>query len=746
MASRRRSKERKSSTSPSSLPITDIVGIVLCGVALILGGALLGYGPGIVSGALADAARLLFGWGAYLFALALMGLGLFLLRHRERIIGWADVAWSRVVAGEVTFFSLLALLHLIQEGLSIRGPGDVGLGGGIVGWMLAEQLRAALGAPAAWGLFVLVASGGALAAAGVGAVAVRERLDALSARLEAKSREWRAPPPGKPEVSPPPASPPATQRPASEKSGKPGEKQRRKAPPPSPRPVTTGPESGVELPPLDLLHPAEEYGVDLISAREQARLIEETLAAFGIPAQVVEIDQGPTVTRFGVKPGFIERRLSDGTVKRTKVRVSKITALANDLALALAARSIRIEAPVPGRPYVGIEVPNTETNVVSLRGLIESEEFAALEGELRIALGRDVSGRPVVADLAGLPHLLIAGATGSGKSVCINAIVACLLLNLTPAELRLVMIDPKMVELIPYNGIPHLVAPVVTDVEEVIGVLTWATREMDRRYKLFSERGKRHIRAYNAWAASAGEPRLPYIVIVVDELADLMMVSPDEVERLICRLAQMARATGIHLIVATQRPSVDVVTGLIKANFPARVAFAVASSIDSRVILDQPGAESLLGRGDMLYMAPDAGQLQRLQGAFVSDVEINAIVTWWRLHGERPAVRPEQDVLPWDEFMEERALREEDELLPEAIELVRQYRYASISFLQRKLRVGYSRAARLMDLLEAQGIVGPPEAGSGGSRPVLIGREGAEAGEITYEADEDVQQERPDEE
>jgi len=333
-----------------------------------------------------------------------------------------------------------------------------------------------------------------------------------------------------------------------------------------------------------------------------------------------------------------------------------------------------------------------------------------------------VSGNPVVADLTKMPHLLIAGATGSGKSVCINAIIACLLFNFPPDELRLLLVDPKMVELIPYNGIPHLISPVLTDVEKVIGALRWALAEMDRRYKIFSQRGKRNVQSYNAWAERAGEETLPYI------------------ERMICRLAQMARATGIHLIIATQRPSVDVVTGLIKANFPARIAFAVASSIDSRVILDSPGAETLLGRGDMLFMAPDSSKLQRLQGAFISDEEINALVTWWRTHVPQETIS--QPEVSWDEFLADSEMVEEDELLPAAIDLVQQYEWVSTSFLQRKLRVGYNRAARLMDLLEERGIVGPPDNQQRGSRPVLRGHraEAFDDDDIIYEDDDDIAQ------
>ncbi|MGH2542073.1 MAG: FtsK/SpoIIIE domain-containing protein, partial [Ardenticatenaceae bacterium] len=322
------------------------------------------------------------------------------------------------------------------------------------------------------------------------------------------------------------------------------------------------------------------------------------------------------------------------------------------------------------------------------------------------------------------------GATGTGKSVCVNTIIASLLFNLGPDRLRLLMIDPKMVELIPFNGIPHLIAPVVTDMERAVGALTWAMREMDRRYKLFSAAGKRNIDSYNHWMASKGEEPLPYIVIVIDELADLMMVAADQVERLVCRIAQMARATGIHLLLATQRPSVDVVTGLIKANIPARISFAVASQIDSRVILDTNGAEALLGRGDMLYQAPDSSKLQRLQGCFVSDQELTKIVTHWlRAPAQRHEVETQAaggpERTPWDEILAEleEGDKQEDGLLPEAIAIVREHQWASTSFLQRKLRIGYTRAARLIDTLEEKGIIGPPEEGSNGSRTVLVGPE-----------------------
>jgi S-DNA-T family DNA segregation ATPase FtsK/SpoIIIE len=493
------------------------------------------------------------------------------------------------------------------------------------------------------------------------------------------------------------------------------------------------------LPPIaEVLEEFSEVEISRDEIRERARIIEQTLASFGVPAQVVEVNQGPAVTQFGIQPGYITRKGRDGRIEKVRVKVSRIQALVNDLALALSAAPIRIEAPVPGRPIVGIEVPNTQMAMVSLRSILESEEFQKMSGPLRIALGRDVSGQPVVADLSTMPHLLIAGATGSGKSVCINAIIATLLCTHTPDTLRFLMIDPKMVELTGYNGIPHLIAPVVTEIERVVSTLQWATREMERRYKLFSKAGARHIEAYNQTLRAHGEPVLPYIVIVIDELADLMMASPEEVEQTICRLAQMARATGIHLIIATQRPSVDVVTGLIKANFPARIAFAVVSQVDSRVILDAPGAERLLGRGDMLFMRPDSSKLERLQGAYVSDRELERLVRHWRgmrvLGGPDPAglsgVRGLATAPPfepgqvfqrplWEEMIEqERKAAQRDDLYEEAVKVVREAGRASVSLLQRRLRIGYSRAARLIDLLEEEGIIGPDEGGPYGRKVI----------------------------
>jgi S-DNA-T family DNA segregation ATPase FtsK/SpoIIIE len=464
------------------------------------------------------------------------------------------------------------------------------------------------------------------------------------------------------------------------------------------------------LPPLDLLT-ADDASPQQVDVDALQTLIEETLADFNVPVRTVHVESGPTVTQFGVEPLYLER-----AGQRRKVRVSRIVNLADDLALALAVPAVRIEAPVPGRPYVGIEVPNADKQRVRLRGIMESKAMAQ-GGTLALPLGRNTAGTPVVMDLARAPHMLIAGATGAGKSVCINAIVSGLLMQHGPERLRFVMVDPKMVELPGYNGIPHLIGSVITDVEQVMGALTWLLLQMDDRYRLFQQAGVRNLESYNALAQKGkktpeGFQPLPYIVLIIDELADLMMTAAEDIERQICRLAQMARATGIHLILATQRPSVDVVTGLIKANFPTRIAFAVTSQTDSRVILDTPGAERLLGRGDMLVLRPDVAKLWRVQGCFVSDEEIARVVSFWK--AQSPPEQPTPS--PWAALMDR--LDDEEELIQDAIDAVQGLRQISTSQLQRKLRIGYPKAAALMEKLEAKGIVGP-DRGAGQGREVL---------------------------
>ncbi len=474
-------------------------------------------------------------------------------------------------------------------------------------------------------------------------------------------------------------------------------------------------QDGWRLPPLDILDVSPEVQFSQADNVQRAKLIEETLGSYGVEAKVVQINAGPTVTQFGVEPGWVRKykevkeRDRDGNVQvrmeevaKTRVKVERISSLANDLALALAAPTIRIEAPVPGKTFVGIEVPNMTSDMVSLRGVVESPAFQKLSAKTKmtLALGKGAGGEAVAADLTKMPHLLIAGATGSGKTVCLNTIVCCLLMSNTPNDIRFILVDPKRVELTQYNSLPHMATPVIVDSRKAIGVLQWLLQEMEERYKKLAAAGARHIEGYNK--NKTGSDKLPYLILVVDELADLMMASFDEVESSLCRLAQLARATGIHLVVATQRPSVDVVTGLIKANFPTRISFAVTSQVDSRTILDGAGAEKLLGQGDMLYMPTEASKPKRLQGCFLSDPEIDRLVYFWS--SQQPEAAP--DKLKMDTLIATTPAgtiggHPRDPLLEQARELARQYENVSTSFLQRKLHIGYPRAARLMEQLEA---------------------------------------------
>ena len=462
------------------------------------------------------------------------------------------------------------------------------------------------------------------------------------------------------------------------------------------------PEKPWALPSLDMLEEGSAARSGKDEVLRNTRVIEETLAHFSIAAKVVEVSVGPVVTRYELKPA-------------AGVKLSRIEALNDDLALALAARSLRIEAPVPGKSVVGIEIPNLAIGLVSLKDVAESAMFKGAQSKLTVALGRDVAGSPIVADLAKLPHLLIAGQTGSGKSVSINAIITSLLLNATPDEVRLVLCDPKRVELAGFNNIPHLVVPVVTDHDKILNALYWAVGEMDRRYRLFARAAARNIEKYNE--QRTGPDRVPYVVLVIDELADLMISAPIQVEKAITRIAQLARATGIHLVVATQRPSVDVITGLIKANIPARIAFATASSVDSRTILDMTGAEKLLGRGDMLVLPPDAPKPARAQGVFVSDVEIERVTRHWK------AQRAPQYDLAILEDQERTRAREDDgddmddERYDEAVDIVQRAGQASVSMLQRKMTIGFARAGRLIDIMERRGVIGPAQ-GPGKMRDV----------------------------
>ena len=476
-------------------------------------------------------------------------------------------------------------------------------------------------------------------------------------------------------------------------------------------PVLTA--GGWQLPPISILDKPIESELSQTDIEKRAQVIEEALLSYGVEAKVIQINSGPTVTQFGIEPGWdrkykeIKERDKDGNIKirheevsKTRVKVDRINSLSNDLALALAAPSIRIESPVPGKPMVGIEVPNTTFGTVNLRGVIESAAFQKIgtKSKLALALGKGAGGETVAADLAKMPHLLIAGATGSGKTVCLNATICCLLEHNTPDDVQFIMIDPKRVELVTFNSLPHLIAPVVVDTNKAVMALRWLSQEMDNRYREFAQAGARNIESYNK--DRRPEEAMPYMVLVVDELADLMMTSFDEVEHLLCRLAQLARATGIHLIVATQRPSVDVVTGLIKANFPTRISFALTSQVDSRTILDSTGAEKLLGRGDMLYMPTDASKPKRLQGIFVSDAEIERLVYFWG-NQRRPEIAP----VSFEDMVESTLATKgaEDSLMDAARQLTQEYKDVSTSFLQRRLRIGYPRAARIMEQLKEEG-------------------------------------------
>jgi DNA segregation ATPase FtsK/SpoIIIE, S-DNA-T family len=526
-------------------------------------------------------------------------------------------------------------------------------------------------------------------------------------------------------------------------------------------------ESPWKLVDTSMLNNPEEVKLHLLGddTASLAKIIQDTLRSFRVEAEVrpEDISIGPTVIRFGIRPTGKPAMKEDekgrlvpikdaagNIVYEQRTRVSRIMALQYDLALVLEAKTIRMEAPVPGRPYIGVEIPNKNSRLVTLREVLESKEYQAAKAKSRLtmALGKDVAGAVRVGDLARMPHLLIAGATGSGKSVAINAIIASMLTQATPDDVRLLMIDPKMVELNMYNGIPHLLSPVVTEVDRVVALLKVAIAEMEKRYRVFSQLGVRNLDGYRKLRTerlARGDTalkNLPAIVIIIDELADLMMAAPEEVEGLICRLAQLARATGIHLVIATQRPSVDVITGLIKANIPTRISFMVSSAVDSRTIIDMGGAERLLGRGDMLYLPADAGKPERIQGAFVADDEADRLISYWKQQAIEhaaavaaaanagsspqkqggtivpPAVEPGWEVS--DHISDEYEL--DDELLEQAEQVVYEYERASISLLQRRLRIGYSRAARLIDLLEERGIIGRSES-SGRSREVLERRD-----------------------
>lgn len=699
----------------------DIAGVFTLMFAALTLIALLGLSRGTLLEVWAALLRRWLGWGSGLVTVVAGLAGIMMLRRQKGSL--VQIAWGRILALEGAAFALLALLAL-SNGESLQRA-EAGLDGGLVGWGLAKLFMNALPpllVGLLLGLFVVVM---VIIGLGIWSWFIRQ-----ARQLQGiKGTNYAGPAPRVGSETSASVLSEAQMQPTITTSGAAPTLQKKKPPrleaefrknfrvtSSEERPAKPLPRDE-RLPPLDLLEDERSNRPNERHINLTAGLIEKSLAEFGIPAKVVSFQVGPTVTQFAVEPGFMEKPGPEGEAARQKVRVAQISALSRDLALALAVPRLRIEAPVPGRPYVGIEVPNARSTLVRLRPLLETELFQMLNSPLAIALGRDVSGRAVVADMVKMPHLLIAGTTGSGKSVCITSLTTCLVMNNTPEDLRLVMIDPKMVELVRFNGLPHLLGKVETDIERILGVLRWTVVEMDRRYKLLEQTHSRHLDSYNRKMSHRKDGEvLPRIVVLVDELADLMMTAPDQTEHALVRLAQMARATGIHLVIATQRPSINVVTGLIKANFPARLSFAVASGVDSRVILDTQGAESLLGRGDMLFMPPDVPAPIRAQGAVVTDQEIERLIAFWQeTLPQAEVVRP-----PWEELLaEEESRTDHDALLDQAIAIVRQMQRANASLLQRRLKIGYPRAARLIDEMEIMGIVGPSQ-GGGRDREVLI--------------------------
>lgn len=742
---RKSTSNRKGLKSLSPERKLDILGVSLTVLGLLILLSFVTSTEGNVSGAIVVLLYQIAGYGAFLFPVVCMVIGVWLIFRNESKLPM--ISTGKLVGLVMLFFNLLTWIHLFTGGgwalakagggggylgafferILVRAVGQIGTVVFLAGWLLiAVALTIDTAIPD-----LLKGINQGVSKAGKQVIDQSAQLTQKVSTPKVESRKQEA---KKKELDLEGFTPIDEVQAAKGGSGK------KKTHASSPTNVSGKPDlqtgtdetvsirTGVrnaagslawKLPAIaDILTPASKHESDGTVDKERARVIEETLASFDAPGHVVEIHRGPTFTQFGVEPDFIQNRSGS-----TRVRVSKIAALSDDLALALAAQRIRVQAPVPGKHFIGIEVPNAEVSIVTLREGMESSAYQKINSPLKIVLGENVAGKPVAVDLRDMPHLMIAGTTGSGKSVCINAIISCLLMQRTPEELRLVMIDPKRVELTGYNRIPHLLTPVIVDPEKVIGALQWMSREMDSRYHKFAEVGARNIQDYN----KSQEVALPYIVVIIDELADLMMLAPEETERSLNRLAQLARATGIHLIIATQRPSVNVITGVIKANFPARISFAVVSGVDSRVILDQSGAERLIGKGDMLFQAPDEPSPKRLQGVFLTEQEIQRLVHFWARQAEElksstpspegkhgmEKVYPVGEALTAVPLFDEKPTLDEDPYLEKAIAIVREEERASISMLQRKLRIGYTRAARMIDRMEELEIVGKADPGSG---------------------------------
>ncbi len=733
--------------------VRSIVAIVFLVVGVVILVGLLLPGKGALTDWILDVIAPWFGAGRWLLPFLLIGLGV----HLERAHG-PRPGWIRTVAGmTIAYAAFLAMVTVLADAGFLK-PAS----GGQIGRLIADPLARLFSAPGAFvvlaGLLVVGvvialdrpardlfaplgrAGRGIAAALATPAAGAAARVSEASRREPAAAEKGGSIRNGKgardatarPEIPTPLPGPAQVSSVFSGGAISPGGAEAAVSGPPldGPPARTAAPRAfgdimdGADapsprepreyrLPPLTLLEDVTARSPDRGMDHERnAAIIAGKLASFNIPSRVVKWNAGPVVTQYEVEP--------DASVK-----VSRIEGLADDLAMALAARTIRIEAPIPGKSVVGIEIPNMDFNVVAIRRILEDPEVAAIPSRIAFALGRDVAGHARAADLARMPHLLIAGATGSGKSVMVNALIASLLMRATPDEVRLILVDPKRVELADYNGVPHLLVPVITESERARAALKWAVAEMENRFRRFAGAAARNITAYNETRVDPAD-RMPYLVIIIDELADLMMRDGRTVEDSIVRLAQKARATGIHLVLATQRPSVNVVTGLIKANFPSRIAFAMASQIDSRTIIDAPGAEDLIGRGDMLFQPSDLPRPIRLQGVFVSDREVRAVTAHWRAEAE-----PHYDlsIVEDDEessgSVEEVADTDADRLLPDAVGVIQEYDRASASLLQRRLKIGYARAARIIDQLEERGYIG---AFDGSNARQVLRRDGGGAG------------------
>jgi len=644
---------------------------------------------------LQDLLNKLFGWGTFLIPILAAISGLVLLRLRIKI----PFVEIRTVYGlGLLTIALLGLMHFFIPEESARYEATLGQAGGFTGFYVQLLLRKTFSSV---GAFLLLVSGvvvGALITLNTSIDEALFYLSQIAKKIKELAQEyiWK----GKKETDIEVQRKFQQVKEEEEKIPTNEDEELIEVSTPYSSPTTktvaTKRKLEWEYPTLDLLNDPVEGGVERGDIEKNAELIEQTLSSFGINARVADVNLGPTVTQYALEA---ER----GT------KLSAITNLSSDLALALASKTgtVRIEAPIPGKSQVGVEVPNPKPGLVTLKEIMKSEEMENNKSKLAVALGRDVSGSPVVDELERMPHALIAGATGSGKSIMMRSMLATVLFRTSPEEVRLILVDPKRVEFSGYNGIPHLLMPVIVEPEKTLPALKWAVGEMGKRYKMLQDAGARDIESYNGKAAE----KMPYILIVVDELADIMVVSPAEVEKTITRLAQMARATGIHLLLATQRPSTDVLTGLIKANIPCRIAFNVTSQVDSRVIMDMPGAEKLLGKGDMLYLPPDRSKPTRIQSPFVSNEEMDRLIGFLKNSGWAPDYIEEE--IQTMEREVERLGEPTDPLFEEAVEAVTQYERASASLLQRRLSIGYARAARILDELEARGIVGPAE----GSKP-----------------------------